>query len=132
MSDFHFSLVTPERVLFEGRAQMVTMRSGEGDIAFLAGHAPFLGTVEVCVCKILLPDDRVEMAAVHGGFVRAAGDNLTVLAGVAELASEIDVNRAERALEAAERRLAQFDDASELAAIARARVRLDASQVKRA
>lgn len=111
---------------------MVTMRSGEGDIAFLAGHAPFLGTVEVCVCKILLPDDRVEMAAVHGGFVRAAGDNLTVLAGVAELASEIDVNRAERALEAAERRLTQFDDASELAAIARARVRLDASQVKRA
>ena len=56
---------------------------------------------------------------------------MTVLAGVAELASEIDVNRAERALEAAERHLNQLEDASELAAIARARVRLDASQVKR-
>ncbi|NNN15770.1 MAG: ATP synthase F1 subunit epsilon [Acidimicrobiaceae bacterium] len=131
MAEFRFTLVTPERVLFDGNAQMVTLRSGNGDIAFLRGHAPFLGTVEICVLKITLPDDSVELAAVHGGFVRAAGDSVAVLAGVAELASEVDLARAERALENAERKVREFNDAAEIAALARARVRLDAGQVKR-
>src|SRR5918999_1561285 len=52
-----------------------------------------------------------EKAAVHGGFVEVKNDRVTILSDVAELASQIDVDRARRALEAAERRAREMDDA---------------------
>ncbi len=81
-------------------------------------------------------------AAVHGGFVKVADNRVTIVAGVAELADEIDVERARRALEAAEAEAtapaagsADAEQAqptpradSAAAAAARARVRLEAAQ----
>ena len=39
------AVVSPERVLFEGEATQVITRTTEGDVAFLANHAAFLGTL---------------------------------------------------------------------------------------
>jgi F-type H+-transporting ATPase subunit epsilon len=66
-------------------------------------------------------------AALHGGFVKVADNRVTIVAGVAELAEEIDVDRAQRALEAAEGRLSAGDAAEAEAALARARVRIEAA-----
>jgi F-type H+-transporting ATPase subunit epsilon len=66
-------------------------------------------------------------AALHGGFVKVADNKVTIVAGVAELAEEIDVDRAQRALEAAEGRLSAGDAAEAEAALARARVRIEAA-----
>jgi F-type H+-transporting ATPase subunit epsilon len=66
-------------------------------------------------------------AAVHGGFVKVADNKVTIVAGVAELAEEIDVERAQRALEAAEGQLSAGDVAEAEAAAARARVRIAAA-----
>ena len=66
-------------------------------------------------------------AALHGGFVKVADNRVTIVAGVAELAEEIDVDRAQRALEAAEGRLSAGDVAEAEAALARARVRIEAA-----
>ena len=66
-------------------------------------------------------------AAVHGGFVKVADNKVTIVAGVAELAEEIDVERAQRALEAAEVQLSAGDVAEADAAAARARVRIAAA-----
>ena len=66
-------------------------------------------------------------AAVHGGFVKVADNKVTIVAGVAELAEEIDVERAQRALEAAEGQLSAGDVAEADAAAARARVRIAAA-----
>jgi len=63
----------------------------------------------------------------HGGFVKVADNKVTIVAGVAELAEEIDVDRAQRALEAAEGRLSAGDVAEAEAALARARVRIEAA-----
>ena len=63
----------------------------------------------------------------HGGFVKVADNKVTVVAGVAELAEEIDVARAQRALEAAESRLAAGEVAEAEAAAARARARIAAA-----
>jgi F-type H+-transporting ATPase subunit epsilon len=65
------------------------------------------------------------LAALHGGFVEVADNKVTIVAGVAELAEEIDVTRAQRALDAAEGRLSAGDVAE--AAAARARVRIAAA-----
>ena len=63
-------LVSPERTLFTGEATMVQARTlGGGDIAFLSGHAPFIGALAIDQVVIRLTDGTEEVAAVHGGFV---------------------------------------------------------------
>ncbi|MDA8396930.1 MAG: ATP synthase F1 subunit epsilon [Actinomycetota bacterium] len=124
----HAELLTPERCLFSGDATFVMARTGDGDIAFLANHAPFIGTVEICVVKVERPGATDLFAAVHGGFVHVAKNQVTILADVAELADEIDVARARRAVERAEQALVHANDTSVEAALRRAHVRLAVSE----
>jgi F-type H+-transporting ATPase subunit epsilon len=105
---FHVELVTPERVLFSGEADEVSMRTDAGEIAFLAHHEDFIGAVDITVAKINVTDgtspdaEGTELvAAVHGGFVHVDDNGVRILAGVAELASEVDVERARAALASA-------------------------------
>ncbi len=125
MASFPVSLVTPERILFEGEAEMVTMRSGGGDIAFLAGHEPYVSTVQIGVVRIDVTEGQSERFAAHGGFVEVGEGTVTVLSGVAERPEEIDVARAQRAKERAEQRASAGEDAPAEAALARANARLE-------
>ena len=93
-------LVSPERILFSGEATSVTARTEGGDIAFLTGHAPFIGVLGVGAVTIALTDGTTRRAAVHGGFVEVMDDRVTILSDVAELSEQIDRARAERALAA--------------------------------
>ena len=125
MAPLQVELVSPERILYSGEAEMVVCRTvGGGDVAFLAGHAPFLGALEIHPVRVIKVGGGEEVAAVHGGFVEVSGDRVTILSDVAELASQIDVERARRALERAEREVQERDDASAEAALRRAHVRL--------
>ena len=119
-------LVSPERILFSGEADMVICRTvGGGDIAFLSGHAPLLGALAIWPARIKQTDGTEEIAAVHGGFVHVRDDTVIILSDVAELASQIDVERARRAKEAAESKVREVDDAEAQAALQRAVVRID-------
>ena len=115
-------LVSPERILYSGEADMVVCRTvGGGEIAFLTGHAPFLGALEPGVVRVKTSSGE-EVAAVHGGFVEVRDDRVIVLSDVAELARDIDVARAQRAKDAA-----TGDDPDAIAARARADARLNAA-----
>jgi F-type H+-transporting ATPase subunit epsilon len=120
-------LVSPEQVLFEGEAEMVVARTlGGGDIAFLADHEPFLGGLATHPVKVVLTDGTERRFAVHGGFIEVAHSRVIVLSDVAELDSEVDVVRAERAKQRAEQRLREApDDFDARAALRRAEVRLE-------
>ncbi|MEZ5266605.1 MAG: ATP synthase F1 subunit epsilon [Acidimicrobiia bacterium] len=123
-------LVSPEGILYEGEAQMVICRTVEGgDIAFLTGHVPFVGSLAVGLVKIIGTGDQTTLLAVHRGFVSVANDRVTILSDVAELATEIDVARAEAAKTRAEESLrAASDDDEARAALRRADVRLLAAR----
>lgn len=122
------SLLTPEKRLFSGLATFVSLRSGGGDIAFLANHAPFIGTIEICVVKIELLDAPALFAAVHGGFVNVARNEVVILASVAELSTNIDIERVQRALLRANQALMSLPgDINAEKAVHRAEVRLDAA-----
>ncbi|MEP6626066.1 MAG: ATP synthase F1 subunit epsilon [Acidimicrobiia bacterium] len=123
---FAVQLVSPERVLYEGEADMVVCRTTDGEIAFLPGHVPFVGALGVAMVRIILPEKGEVAVAVHGGFVEVSGDHVTVLSDVAELPEQVDVVRAQTAKENATQRLA-VDPADEdaQAALARADLRLD-------
>ena len=121
-------LVSPERTLFTGEATMVQARTlGGGDIAFLTGHAPFIGALAVDQVIIRLADGSDEVAAVHGGFVSVNDDHVKILSDLAELKSQIDVDRARRAQERAEAALRTTEDADAVTALARAQARLKAT-----
>lgn len=119
-------LVSPEQVLYEGEADMVIGRTlGGGDIAFLPGHAPFLGALATWPVELVLPGGGRQRFAVHGGFVEVSGDRVTILSDVAELPHYIDIERAARAKANAEAILRDNPENPEaLAALERANIRL--------
>ena len=119
-------LVSPERILFSGEAEMVVCRTAGGEIAFLTGHAPFLGALGIGIVRIH-PEGGGEVvkAAVHEGFVEVKDNRVIVLSDVAELPDQIDAERARRAKEDAERRLMNADDGEAEAQLRRAHVRLE-------
>lgn len=128
MATMQVEVVSPEKVLFSGEAkQVITRTLGGGEIAFLPGHAPFLGALTECHTRITLADDSVLDVAVHGGFVQVSGNTVSILSDIAELAEQIDRNRAVRAMEAAEQTLRKEHDAEAVAALARAHARLNAT-----
>ena len=125
MATFAVELVSPEDKLWEGEAEMVVCRSTEGDIAFAAGHEPFLGALADHPVRIILAGEGEQAAAVHGGFVQMSGTRLVVLSDLAELEENIDKGRAEHAKRVAEEALATNpDDEEAAAALARAETRL--------
>ena len=95
-------VVSPERVLWSGEAEMVTTRVVEGgDISFLTGHVPYLGALDIGVLTIR-PEQGDDVAfAAHGGFVGVSNDNVSIISDVAESPEAIDVARARHAYERA-------------------------------
>jgi F-type H+-transporting ATPase subunit epsilon len=127
---FQVDLVSPERVVFTGEADMVVARTTSGDIAFQPGHVPFVGVLQPWEVKVNFTDGTAQRIAVHSGFVEVSGDHVTVLSDVAELGGDIDVARAEEARSRAEAALASdANDAEAKAALRRAEVRLSVAGV---
>jgi F-type H+-transporting ATPase subunit epsilon len=120
-------LVSPERILWSGEADMVVCRTTDGDIAFLSNHAPFIGALGIGMVKIEEPGGQQTKVAVHGGFVEVSHNKVTLLSDVAEVAADIDVNRAREAKERAEAALRQQHDVEAEAALRRANLRLELS-----
>ena len=127
MATMQVEVVSPEKVLFSGEAKQVITRTLDGEIAFLPGHAPFLGALSECHTRITLADDSVLDVAVHGGFVQVNGNTVSILSDIAELADQIDRERALRARDAAELLLQKEHDAEAESALSRAHARLNAT-----
>lgn len=124
-------LVSPERILWTGEAEMVTARTVEGgDITFLTGHAPFVGALETGKVTVRPDEGKDIYFAVHGGFVEVSDNDVTLLTDVAEPIESIDIERATAARAAAKAALANSpDDAEAVAALRRAELRLEVAGV---
>ena len=127
MATMQVELVSAERRLWSGEAEMVVARTTEGEIGILPGHAPFLGALGSGVLRIIQgPEDEV-VAAIHGGFLSVAASGVSVLADIAELGPDIDTERARAAYDTASAAAASDeDDAAAREALARAKARLQA------
>jgi F-type H+-transporting ATPase subunit epsilon len=104
---FDLSLVTPEGAAFEGEAEMVVVPGAAGQIGVLARHAPLIATLKagsVRVYRSLDPEEMDEYA-VGPGFFKVEQDRAIALVDDAVSAGEIDPERAQRQLEAAQAEL---------------------------
>ena len=122
----HVEVVSPERILWTGDADRVIARTiGGGEIAFLTGHSPFVGALDIGTVRVHSEDGTDEIIAVHGGFVEVSNDRVIVLSDVAEVASQIDIERARAAAERAESELRVAHNVEAEAALRRARIRIE-------
>lgn len=122
MAELNVNVVSAERSLWSGAAKSVVAKTPEGEIGIMPGHEPVLALLVDSPLRIEQPDGTKMLVAVHGGFFAVDGSNVQVIAELAELAEDIDVERAKAALEAA--KAAGEDDPS---ALRRAETRLSVS-----
>jgi F-type H+-transporting ATPase subunit epsilon len=81
LAQFHFEIVTPERLVRSEDAYMVTVPGSEGDMGILAGHAPVMSSLRDGVVRIYATDGATPVEiAVSGGFVEVSEKGLTILA----------------------------------------------------
>jgi F-type H+-transporting ATPase subunit epsilon len=126
-------IVSQDRMVFEGNADIVVLQGAAGEMGILPKHAPLLSTLGFGVLKVRLHNQE-EIFTIAGGVVEVQPDIITVLADAAENVQEIDVARAEAAKHRAEEMLQQGpppgSDAYEKleAALRRSKLRLDAAQ----
>ena len=99
-------IVTPDRSLIREEVDEVVVPGTEGELGVLPGHTPLLTTLKIGELWYRRGQEK-HYLAIAFGFVEVLPDRVTVLADVGERAQEIDVQRAERARERAEQRLAQ-------------------------
>ncbi|MGD9124742.1 MAG: F0F1 ATP synthase subunit epsilon [Desulfarculaceae bacterium] len=128
-------IVTPDKLLLSKEVDVVVATSVDGEFAVLAGHVPFLASLAVGELRFRIGND-VEYTAIAGGFAEVTGTKVTILAEAAEMAREIDLDRAHRARERAEKRLAQaqseaLEYAHAEAALKRAMLRLRIAEKSR-
>src|SRR5512146_3127477 len=101
-------IVTPEKQLFSGKVDEVTVPSSQGYLGILPGHAPLLAELGIGNISYRT-GDQTELLFCSWGFVEVLPDRVVVLAQTAESASDIDLNRAEQAKQRAEKRLSSKD-----------------------
>ncbi len=102
----HVEVVTAERELYNGEADMLIAPGSEGELGILPRHAALLTMLKVGQMLIRLGDAE-EPLFVSGGFLEVSNNSVIVLAETAERAEEIDEARAEQARRRAQERLQQ-------------------------
>jgi len=103
MSDdiLQVELVAADRLVWSGEATVVNARTAGGEIGILANHMPILSLLAAGVVQVETPDGESWVAAVDEGFLSVAGNRVSILASHAEMASDIDVDRARKELDEA-------------------------------
>jgi F-type H+-transporting ATPase subunit epsilon len=112
-------VVTPEREVWTGSAEMLVARGVEGELGILAGHEPMLVQLAIGPLRIHREGGELLAAVVDGGFLHVGThEGVTradVLASQAELAAEIDVDEARRVLAELEGRGAGLEETEQAA-----------------
>ena len=81
MNTFHLTISTPDGNLFDGAAAALFLRGAEGDLAILAGHIPFVTTVQVGNCRVELEDGSEKSGHTDGGILSVSHEGVTLLSG---------------------------------------------------
>ncbi|MDW8106090.1 MAG: ATP synthase F1 subunit epsilon [Armatimonadota bacterium] len=130
MREFLLTIVNPERTVLEERVVHVRLPGSEGHFGVMAGHVPFFAQLQYGVGEYRRADGVTRKFTVLGGFAEVLPDRTIVLADGAELADEIDPDRARvefrRALEILQQPLSEEELAEARLALERAKARLRA------
>jgi F-type H+-transporting ATPase subunit epsilon len=109
-------IVTPERLAYQGEVDSVQLPGSEGELGVLPHHAPLVSTLGAGELR-LRKGGQEESFAIVGGFLQVLPDKVVVMAETADLASEIDLEKAQEARRQAQQALeAGYVEGADLAA----------------
>ena len=114
------AVVSAERSIWSGSAKSIVAKTPEGDVGIMRGHEPMLALLVEAPLRIELEDGSKILVAVHGGFFSVDSNKVNVIAESAELAQDIDIDRAKAALTLAQ----ALVESPDLSAIRRAEARI--------
>jgi len=109
VSTLNVSVVTPDGPVLEEDYDMVVCETEDGELGVLPGHIPLVAPLIISAIR-LKRGNNTDRLAVNGGFLEVQPQNITILAQSAEKPVDIDVGRAQKAKERAERRLQSKQD----------------------
>ena len=120
-------IVTPEKLAYQGEVDSVVLPGSEGELGVLPHHAPLVSTLGAGELR-LRKGGQEESFAIVGGFLQVLPDKVVVMAETADIASEIDVEKAQEARRKAEQTLESgYSEGADLAA---ARASLQAALIQ--
>lgn len=105
--NIRLEIVTPEKSVVSDEAKIVMAPGSLGEFGVLSGHTPFMTGLKVGSVRYEDAGGKERFVFVSGGFVEALPDRVTVLADSAERRMDIDIERAKKAMQRAEERLAK-------------------------
>lgn len=133
MKPFHLEIVTPDGLMYSGMPESLLIRTDDGDVEIMAGHADFLASLSIGRARIL-ENGQERYASVSGGFVTVRDSGVKLIATTFEFANDIDVARARAAKERAEAALmkssSELDIMVAKAKLLRALNRLNISELR--
>ena len=109
MNSFHLEIVTPDGVMYDGKAESLLVRTSDGDVEILAGHADYVATVAVGRTRII-DANGTSYASSVGGFLSVKKGEVRLVATTFEFGNSIDVERAKKAKENAEEAIKNAKD----------------------
>ena len=110
MSTFHLKISTPDGLKCDGEVQRLRVRMIDGDVSLLAHHTAYVSAVGAGEAALITADGQTRCAACIGGMLSMIQNQASLIATTFEWAEDIDLERAKRAKEAAEARIAQAKD----------------------
>ena len=122
--NIRLEVVTPEKLVVDEDAQIVMAPGSLGEFGVLPGHTPFLTTLKTGIIRYTDASGKERFVFVSGGFTEALPGKVTVLAESAERRSDIDIERAENAIDRAEKRIASQNETEKVDYV-RAKAALD-------
>lgn len=129
-------IVSQDRLVYEGDADIVMVPGSLGEMGILPGHAPLLSSLEMGVIRVKTGESE-EIFTVTGGFIEVQPDIVTIMADAAENVEDIDIDRAEEAMKRAAHLLEEYSTTDTenymrvQAALRRSNLRLKAAEQHR-
>jgi F-type H+-transporting ATPase subunit epsilon len=132
MAELNLEIIAPSKSVFKGEIKSITVPGTKGRFQVLKNHAPIISTLEVGMIKVDLPNGNTNHYSTADGTIEVLGNKVLVLVDSIELVSDIDEDRALKAKQRAEERLAEIHStvnaARAQAALARANNRLSVKE----
>ncbi|MFW6378158.1 MAG: F0F1 ATP synthase subunit epsilon [Bacillota bacterium] len=133
MAKVQLDITTPRRVVYSNEVDMLVARAIDGNIGIMPGHTPLVTALENSVIRVKNDGKEIPIP-ISDGFLEVKPDKINLIVRTAELPEEIDLQRAKKAKERAERRLreeqSKLEQARAEAALDRAVSRINAAKSK--
>ena len=105
MATFHLQIVTPDRMVYDGEAEKIILRTVGGDVCILARHIDYAAPLGIGEARVTDAEGNTRVAACSGGMLGVSAGEARVMATTFEWTEDIDLERAQNAQAAAQKKL---------------------------